>query len=171
MCEGVTDHTGDCLVEFFMSQIPEVSGSVRRTSGQLYLPWEGSLLNQYGCGPACQSRCRQSLLTVAATKRVAHSGTCVISQGASFPRCFPLPPTPRSQSPRAPSTHHIHTPYQMALLRRQDISVTWIDDQSPTLLTKYLGNWSHQLDRVYVNSTYTSASNPGASLSFAFTGK
>ena len=112
-----------------MRQIPEVSGSVRRMSGQLYRPWEESLLNQYGCGPACQSCCRQLLLTVATTKRVAHSGTCAIPQGAGFldyfpglwninPMCLicahkipgPLPPV---FSPPAPGSQQdsIHAPY------------------------------------------------------------
>ena len=139
------------------------------------------------------------LLAVAAAKRVAHSGTCAIPQGAGIlgyfpglwninPMCLicahkipdllplvfspPTIPPLLAQSPRAPSTHHIHAPHQMALLRRQDVSTTWIDDQSQTLLSKYLGNWTrYYLDQDYNDGTYTSTPNAGASLSFAFTGK
>lgn len=58
----------------------------------------------------------------------------------------------------------------MALSRRQIYTYEVFDDQSPTMLRSYEGNWTHYTSEGYQNDTYTSTTTPGASFSFTFTG-
>lgn len=58
----------------------------------------------------------------------------------------------------------------MALSRRQTYTYEIFDDQSPTLMKTYGGNWTHYTSKGYENNTYTSTMTPGASFSLTFTG-
>lgn len=60
----------------------------------------------------------------------------------------------------------------MALSRRQVHTYEIFDDQSPTMMRTYEGNWTHYNAKGYgyENNTYTSTTTPGASFSLTFTG-
>jgi len=57
----------------------------------------------------------------------------------------------------------------MALLKRQ-ANFAIFDDQSSTVWSSYVGNWSHYPAQGFNNDTVTATPTPGASLSFTFSG-
>ena len=58
----------------------------------------------------------------------------------------------------------------MALFNRQVLDPGVYDDQSPTLLGLFVGNWTRYPREGFNNNTLTATLTPGASLSFTFTG-
>lgn len=58
----------------------------------------------------------------------------------------------------------------MALSRRQTYTYEVFDDQSPTLMRTYEGNWTHYTSKGYENNTYSFTTTPGASFSLTFSG-
>jgi hypothetical protein len=59
----------------------------------------------------------------------------------------------------------------MALHERQDnLYFVIIDDQSPTLLNSYEGNWTRYPNEGFNNGTATATTTPGDSLSVTFSG-
>jgi len=86
----------------------------------------------------------------------------------SFPSSIPVPcsETPRSLfgHPSAP------TALEMALLKRQAVNYEIFDDQSSIMWNSYVGNWTHYPANGFNNDTVTATPNPGASVSFSFSG-